>query len=96
MKKVLLTLAFAGCALMAADGKAIYDASCKSCHGADGKTERSRTAAGDSEIRCRTVPLPEGSVSRAVAGDAGGGCPDRIRGRRTGGLGHATAGCFRA
>jgi len=37
MKKVLLTLAFAGCALMAADGKAIYDGQCKSCHGADGK-----------------------------------------------------------
>ncbi|HRF55978.1 MAG TPA: c-type cytochrome [Campylobacterales bacterium] len=37
MKKVLLTLAFAGCALMAADGAAIYNAQCKSCHGADGK-----------------------------------------------------------
>lgn len=37
MKKVLLTLAFAGCALLAADGKAIYDGQCKSCHGADGK-----------------------------------------------------------
>jgi cytochrome c553 len=37
MKKVLLTLAFAGCALLAADGKAIFDGQCKSCHGADGK-----------------------------------------------------------
>lgn len=37
MKKVLVTLAFAGCALMAADGKAIFEAQCKSCHGADGK-----------------------------------------------------------
>lgn len=37
MKKVLLTLAFAGCALMAADGKAIFEGQCKSCHGADGK-----------------------------------------------------------
>ena len=37
MKKVLLTLAFAGCALMAADGAAIYNGQCKSCHGAAGK-----------------------------------------------------------
>ncbi len=37
MKKVLLSLAFAGCALLAADGKAIFDGQCKSCHGADGK-----------------------------------------------------------
>ena len=36
MKKVLLTLAFAGCALMAADGKAVYG-KCQGCHGADGK-----------------------------------------------------------
>lgn len=35
MKKVLLTLAFAGCALMAADGKALYS-KCAACHGADG------------------------------------------------------------
>ena len=35
MKKVLLTLAFAGAALLAADGKGIYEAQCKSCHGAD-------------------------------------------------------------
>ncbi len=36
MKKVLLTLAFAGCALMAADGKAVFG-KCTGCHGADGK-----------------------------------------------------------
>ena len=35
MKKALLTLAFAGAALLAADGKSTYDTSCKSCHGAD-------------------------------------------------------------
>lgn len=36
MKKVLLALALAGAALLASDGKAIYDGQCKSCHGADG------------------------------------------------------------
>ena len=37
MKKVLLIAALSSAALFAADGKAIYDTQCKSCHGADGK-----------------------------------------------------------
>jgi len=36
MKKIALTLVFAGATLMAADGAALF-AKCKGCHGADGK-----------------------------------------------------------
>lgn len=32
----VLTLAFSAVSLAGADGKAIYEAKCKSCHGADG------------------------------------------------------------
>jgi cytochrome c553 len=38
MKKIALTMLFAGVALMAADGKALY-AKCAGCHGQDGKTK---------------------------------------------------------
>jgi len=37
MKKIALTMIFAGATLMAADGAALY-AKCAGCHGADGKT----------------------------------------------------------
>lgn len=36
MKKIVVTLLVAGCALMAADGAALYE-KCAACHGADGK-----------------------------------------------------------
>ena len=36
MKKIVLSVVFAGAALMAADGAALYKA-CAGCHGADGK-----------------------------------------------------------
>lgn len=32
----MLTLALSGVSLAGADGKAVYEAKCKSCHGADG------------------------------------------------------------
>ena len=38
MKKIALTMIFAGATLMAADGAALY-AKCAGCHGADGKTK---------------------------------------------------------
>jgi len=38
MKKIALTLIFAGATLMAADGAALYK-KCAGCHGADGKTK---------------------------------------------------------
>ena len=38
MKKIALTMIFAGATLMAADGAALY-AKCQGCHGADGKTK---------------------------------------------------------
>jgi cytochrome c553 len=37
MKKIALTMIFAGATLMAADGAALY-AKCAGCHGKDGKT----------------------------------------------------------
>jgi len=37
MKKIALTMIFAGVALMAADGAGLYSKKCTSCHGADGK-----------------------------------------------------------
>jgi cytochrome c553 len=38
MKKIALTMIFAGATLMAADGAALY-AKCAGCHGQDGKTK---------------------------------------------------------
>ncbi|WP_457608613.1 c-type cytochrome [Nitratifractor sp.] len=38
MKKIALTMIFAGATLMAADGAALF-AKCQGCHGADGKTK---------------------------------------------------------
>ena len=38
MKKIALTMIFAGATLMAADGAALY-AKCAGCHGKDGKTK---------------------------------------------------------
>jgi cytochrome c553 len=38
MKKIALTMIFAGATLMAADGAALF-AKCAGCHGADGKTK---------------------------------------------------------
>ncbi|WP_456433638.1 c-type cytochrome [Nitratifractor sp.] len=38
MKKIALSMIFAGAALMAADGQALFT-KCQGCHGADGKTK---------------------------------------------------------
>ena len=67
MKKVLLTLAFAGCALMAADGKAIFDAQCKSCHGADGKTKalgKSNPVAGSKTVEADLHGYKAGTTNK--------------------------------
>jgi len=67
MKKVLLTLAFAGCALMAADGKAIFDAQCKSCHGADGKMKalgKSNPVAGSKTVKADLEGYKAGTLNK--------------------------------
>jgi cytochrome c553 len=67
MKKVLLTLAFAGCALLAADGKAIFEAQCKSCHGADGKTKalgKSNPVAGSKTVEADLKGYKAGTLNK--------------------------------
>ena len=71
MKKVLLTLAFAGAALMAADGKAIFDAQCKSCHGADGKMKalgKSAPVAGSKTVEADLKGYKAGTTNKAGMG----------------------------